>query len=371
MVNPNQLFGIALAFAVTLSVAGAASAQQGAPGQVRIQGVPVERQTPVPPAPVGGVGLLDLREEMRQLIQSISAFARGYRPNFIVIAKDGMNLLVKRDPVDETRASPARAYMRAIDGVTEQGVFFDKRRGDRPFGMPPEEERQQFLLSMTDFAVRRGLKVFTVDYSGNRQTVDEAFKLASARKYVSLVSPVPLADTNALPTYPRRPFNENPKSILSLGQVRNYVTIRNSQPFGTEAEFTLKMHDTNYDMVVVEVFHGRRPLSRRAVETLKYKKIGTKRLVLAYMDVGSAAAYHYYWQPGWREGSPAWISAPQRDDPDRYRVEFWQPDWQQVIFGDTNSFTYGLIAQGFDGVVIDGLDTVQYFEGGGEEEEEQ
>jgi len=253
MVNPNQLFGIALAFAVTLSVAGAASAQQGAPGQVRIQGVPVERQTPVPPAPVGGVGLLDLREEMRQLIQSISAFARG----------------------------------------------------DRPFGMPPEEERQQFLLSMTDFAVRRGLKVFTVDYSGNRQTVDEAFKLASARKYVSLVSPVPLADTNALPTYPRRPFNENPKSILSLGQVRNYVTIRNSQPFGTEAEFTLKMHDTNYDMVVVEVFHGRRPLSRRAVETLKYKKIGTKRLVLAYMDVGSAAAYHYYWQPGWREGSPA------------------------------------------------------------------
>jgi len=131
------------------------------------------------------------------------------------------------------------------------------------------------------------------------------------------------------------------------------------------------MHDTNYDMVVVEVFHGRRPLSRRAVETLKYKKIGTKRLVLAYMDVGSAAAYHYYWQPGWREGSPAWISAPQRDDPDRYRVEFWQPDWQQVIFGDTNSFTYGLIAQGFDGVVIDGLDTVQYFEGGGEEEEEQ
>jgi len=246
MSKQKHLIGIALVVALTLPVAGPAMAQQAEPGQVRIQGVPVAPQTPVPPPPVGGVGLLDLREEMRQLIQSISAFARRYRPNFVVIAKDGMNLLVKRDPVDETRGSPARAYMRAIDGIMEQGVFFDKRRGDRPFGMPPEEERQQFLLSMTDFAVRRGLKVFAVDFSRNRQTVDEAFKLASARKYVSLVSSVPLADTNALPAYPRRPFNENPKSILSLGQVRNFVTIRNSQPFGSEAEFTLKMHDTNY-----------------------------------------------------------------------------------------------------------------------------
>ena len=37
----------------------------------------------------------------------------------------------------------------------------------------------------------------------------------------------------------------------------------------------------NYDAVIVDVFHGRLPLTRQAVETLKYKKIGSRRLVLA------------------------------------------------------------------------------------------
>ena len=78
------------------------------------------------------------------------------------------------------------------------------------------------------------------------------------------------------------------------------------------------MKNTNYDLVVTGVFHDRRPLSKRAVETLKYKKLGARRLVFALMDIGSAAAYRYYWQDDWREGSPEFIAAPFPNDPDRY-----------------------------------------------------
>ena len=71
------------------------------------------------------------------------------------------------------------------------------------------------------------------------------------------------------------------------------------------------------------------------------------------------------------EGSPGWISGPVRDDPDRYYVEFWQPEWQKLIYGDTKSYVYGIIIQGFDGVVIEGIEeTYRYFERGGEEPEE-
>jgi uncharacterized protein (TIGR01370 family) len=134
-------------------------------------------------------------------------------------------------------------------------------------------------------------------------------------------------------------------------------------------QFALKMDETNYDMLAVEVFHGRKPLSRQAVETLKYKKIGAKRLVLAYMDIGSAASYYYYWRPEWREGSPSWIVAAMRDDPDRYNVEYWQNEWQQIFVGDTSSYIYGLIAQGFDGVIIDGLEAYTFFEDNNDDEE--
>lgn len=335
-------------------------------GQVRIQGVPVPSGTGSGGAAVTNGEILDIREEMRKFVQRISSYARSIKPGFVIIAKDGLDLIVKRDTVDETKASPARAYMRAIDGIMEEGLFFDKARGDRPFGTPPEPERKSQRLALADYAKQNGLRVFALDFGTDPKTIDDARQQANERGFLSLVSDTLSADIHQLPTYPPRPPKENAKSILSLGMVENYATIRNSAPHGLQSQFALKMHGSNYDALLVEVFHGRKPLTRQAVETLKYKKLGARRLVLAYMNIGSAASYHYYWQENWREGSPFWISAPLRDDPDRYNVEYWNADWQGVMSGNTNSYLYGIIAQGFDGVVIEGLDAYRFYESGGE-----
>ena len=190
--------------------------------------------------------------------------------------------------------------------------------------------------------------------------------------YVSIPAHAPTAELNSLPPYPRRPYGENSKSIASLKDVTNFAVITNSSTFGRVDEFALKMHETNYDLLIVDVFHGRTPLSRQAVETLKYKKIGTKRLVFATVNIGSAASYRYYWKPTWGEGSPSWIVTPLRDDPDSYYVQFWRPEWQRLISGDTKSYVYGAIAQGFDGIVLEGIEKAyRFFEGGGEEQEEE
>ena len=118
-----------------------------------------------------------------------------------------------------------------------------------------------------------------------------------------------------------------------------------------------------YDALLVEVLHGSAPLSRQAVETLKYKKLGSRRMVLAYMNVGRAASYQYYWENNWTTGYPAWIDEPLNSEPDHYRVKFWDKGWQNIITGNKNSYLYGIIAQGFDGVVIDGADSYKYYEG--------
>jgi len=360
---------IALAFSLLVTVAMTSSAAWSqATGQTRIQGVPQGGDIAAPLAQPALTAIIDLREEMRMFVQRIATYARRVKPNFIVIAKDGLDLLVKRDATDDTKTSPARAYLRTIDGVMQQGMFFAEAVGDRPFGAPPIPERQLPMLALADYAKNSGLKVLSLDFGKDRKTIDEARRLANERGFLSLVSDVPSQDIFKLPEHPARPPLENSRSVLSLDMVQNYATIRNSAPFGQEAQFALKMHDTNYDALLVEVFHGRKPLSKRAVETLKFKKLGARRLVFAYMDVGSAASYHYYWRANWREGSPFWISAPMRDDPDRYNVEYWRPDWQGIMSGDTSSYLYGIIAQGFDGVIIDGLDAYKFFEGDGEGE---
>ncbi len=344
---------------------GANQPGAGGGGFVRIQG----RDAPVPEAvpPSGGEVLMDLREEMRKFVISISRFGRKYRRDFRIVARGGLDLLVKRDVVDENRVSPARTYVRALDGLVAEGMFFTERRP----GTPPPPEIQAQMISLAEYAKNNGVRVMTLDYGAGNQFVNKARMEAKKRGFVSLVTERPLLDINQLPTYPKRPFGENSKSIISLGQVQNFIAVPNSLPFGREDTFALTLHGTNYDMVIVDVFHGRRPFSRQAVETLKYKKVGAKRLVLAQMDIGSAASYRYYWKNNWQEGSPSWISAPHRDDPDRHHVEYWRPGWKRIMAGDTNSYLYGIIRQGFDGVLLEGLEAYKFFEGGGEENEEE
>ncbi len=352
-------------------LAQAPAAQPQAPaaqprGRVRIQGRDVleEPAAPLPPPP----GLqIDTRQQMRKFLQSITTFARRHNRNFSVVVKGGLELLIKRDPVDETRYSPARTYMRSIDGVMVDGLFF----GNRVFGEPTSAVRTGRNLRLTEMAKANGLKVLVMDYGTDPKTVDESNRRNKKRGYVSTTLHAPLAELGSLPPYPSRPYGESPNSIISLKNVNTFAYITNSAAFGRADEFAMKMHDTNYDLLIVDVLHGRKPLSRQAVETLKFKKIGARRLVFATVNIGTAASYRYYWKAKWGEGSPAWIKAPVRDDPDRYHVEFWRPEWQRIISGDAKSYVYGLIALGFDGVILEGIEeSYRFFEGGGEQEEE-
>jgi cysteinyl-tRNA synthetase len=261
---------------------------------------------------------LDPREEMRRFVQSIRTFARQHRRGFVIIPQNGLDLLIKSDEADEGKPSPARTYMRSIDGVLQEGLFF----GIPEFGQPTDSDRRETLLSLTDMARTNGLSVFVVDYGTAAATIAESRRLNNARKLLSIVAPARGLEVNRLPTYIKRPEGENPKSIITMKDVRNFVYLRDSSTFGRQDQFALTLHENNIDMVVTDVFHRTgEPLSKQTVETLKYKKIGARRLVLAYVNIGTAASYHYYWRPHWTEGSPLWINAPYPGDPDRYYVQ--------------------------------------------------
>jgi len=330
----------------------------------RIQGEQREEEETVRSVDSGP--LLDFREETRKFLENITKYARGQRSNFIVIPKGAPELLTKIDDADETKASPARAYMKSIDGVMFDGLYF----GTKKSGVPTPPEKLAPLMSLARLAVKNRLNVLVIDYVNDAGQAEQSYIRNAAEGFTPFVANAKGEEMNSIPPFLKSPINENPNNILSIKDVRNFLYLGDSSGFGRQDEFALTMHGTNYDMIIVDVFHGREPLTRQAVETLKYKKVGAKRLVLAYMDIGSAASYQYYWKDDWREGSPSWIREPFRDNPDKYRVRYWQSPWQDIIYGNVNSYIYGLIAQGFDGVVIEGLDSYKFFIGTLEEEEE-
>ncbi len=298
-------------------------------------------------------------EEMRRLVEKLTKYARGLKSDFIVIVQNNLELLEKTDDMEIGVKAPAKAYARSIDGVLQSPLFFGKEELDETL---PEDETEAFL-KYTEIAKNAGLKVLVMDHGKKYKTALDAYRQAHKRGYVSFTANAFGPRIGAVPGLIGRPFNENPKSVVSLADVRNYLYLRNTQRFGRQDEFALKIHDYNHDMVVVDIYHGRTPLQRQAVETLKYKKLGARRLAVAYLNIGQASSYHYYWKPDWREGAPTWISAPIPGSPDDYYIQYWDPAWQQILYGSENSYIFGIISQGFDGVVLDGLQTYRYFEG--------
>ena len=57
------------------------------------------------------------------------------------------------------------------------------------------------------------------------------------------------------------------------------------------------------------------------------------------------------------------IAEPTPTNPDKYYVRYWYKAWQDSITGTPKAYVYGIFKQGFDGVVIDGINAYSFFEG--------
>ena len=193
----------------------------------------------------------------------------------------------------------------------------------------------------------------------------EAFKLNQTKGFIPFATSSPRFNYNRIPSFPRRPFRENPNNVTGLNMAKNFLYFSDSSSYDNQNEFVTALSGTNFDAVIIDVFHrGRRPFTKRHIHSMKFKNLGAKRLVLAYINIGHAESFRYYFKSGWQEGNPPFLGAPVADDPDKYYVQYWHPEWQKLMMGTIKSYAYGIVTQGFDGVVIDGVDAYVFFEDG-------
>jgi len=95
------------------------------------------------------------------------------------------------------------------------------------------------------------------------------------------------------------------------------------------------------------------------VARMKVKPDGSKRLVIAYMSIGEAESYRYYWDPSWAAAKPAWLLSENPDWKENFSVCYWDPGWQQTICGVPTAYLDKIIAAGFDGVYLDKCDVFE------------
>ncbi len=89
------------------------------------------------------------------------------------------------------------------------------------------------------------------------------------------------------------------------------------------------------------------------VDTLRQRPC--QRRVVAYLSIGEAEDYRWYWQRGWHTHPPAWLVEPDADWQGNYWVRYWDPRWQHIIYRSLDQ----IIAAGFDGIYLDRVDAYE------------
>lgn len=97
------------------------------------------------------------------------------------------------------------------------------------------------------------------------------------------------------------------------------------------------------------------------IDALKVRPDGRRRLVVAYLSIGEAERYRFYWDPAWFETAtrPSWLGDVNPRWAGNYPVDYWHPDWQRIITGGPDSYVSRIMAQGFDGLYLDRADIFQ------------
>lgn len=92
---------------------------------------------------------------------------------------------------------------------------------------------------------------------------------------------------------------------------------------------------------------------------LQRKPDGSRRLVLAYLSIGEAESYRYYWDPAWKSEKPRWLLSENPDWEGNFTVCYWDADWQRLMCGDKGAYLDRIISAGFDGVYLDKCDAFE------------
>lgn len=277
-------------------------------------------------------------ERMQDFVISISQYAKGIKPGFIIIPQNGCELAYTgMDSAGGLRMD----YLNAMDAITVEELFYNQTLVTDPY-------RLNLLQPL-----KLQKPILVADYLGNDNDLNDAIARNQQQGFLCFPRLNANYYYNSIPSVI---IDENSNDITNIGEARNFLYLLNAENFSTREGYLQALAATNYDLIIMDLFYEDSPLTPQEVETLKTKANGGKRLVVSYINIGAAEKYRYYWQKQWVLHIPHWLRKKYEGYTDEYYVKFWAPEWQEIIFGNENSYIHKIIDAGFDGAFLDNVE---------------
>lgn len=285
---------------------------------------------------------------MRDFVIRLSDSGKAKSASFLVIAQNGEDIIQEGSQVQKD-------YMSAVDGIGKEDFLYGASRDDVATSSRETSYSKRYL----DQFLAYGKKVMVTDYSSTPAKMQDSYTRNNSFGYISFAADQ--RELNSIPTYPQPIYANNSSPVNSLAAAKNFLYLINPEKFRNKEDYLSSLSQTDYDLFIIDLFYEGSALTRTDLARLKQKPGGGRRLAIAYMSIGEAEDYRYYWQGSWRSTPPAWLMQANPSWPGNYLVKYWDPAWQAIIIDNSDSYLNRIISAGFDGVYLDLIDAYEYF----------
>jgi len=300
---------------------------------------------------------LNFRQEMRDFVIDLSKYSKNVEHSFIIIPQNGQELITDNGEGD---GNPDTEYIAAIDATGRESMFYGYYNDDE---ITPDEDKQH-LLDLCNLCETKNIEVLTTDYCSDPVKMDNSYTQNNNNGFISFA-----ADHRGLDNIPSNPSpirDENTNNITDISNADNFLYLIDSEHYPTKQDFISAVSATNYDVIIMDLFHNENGIeteyTSNEIDQLRIKNNNGIRLVICYMSIGEAEDYRYYWNNNWETGNPVWLDKENPNWAGNYKVRYWEQGWQDIIFGNDNSYLKKILDAGFDGVYLDIIDGFEYFE---------
>ena len=281
-------------------------------------------------------------KKMQDFVVAISSYAKGINSNFAIIPQNGEELMFKflddGEGFDEQFIAAIDAY--GIEELFYNGVF------------EPDQYRLDLLLQ-----AREKLPILVADYTNSQANFDQSLIYNSDAGFIPFPRSSDNYDYKFIPNYIH---NENSNNITKVSEAKNYLYLISNENYATKQAFLDSIKETNFDVIIIDAFFGEDIFTKAEITSLKTKKNGGQRMVISYISIGSAEKYRYYWQEDWKLHKPRWLKKEYEGYSDEIWVKYWKKDWEEIIFGNDNSYMKKILDAGFSGAYLDNVEAFYF-----------
>ena len=276
--------------------------------------------------------------KMQEFIQEISQYTRSYNSSFILIPQNGEELIY--NDLEEEKGLN-QAFISSVNGWAIEELFYN--------GDPGVDD---YRLAMCQKMVPTKV-VLVADYLNSDSYESDARQQCINNGFLSFPR---LTNNYDYKEIPSTPHDQNQNDVNVLSDAKNYLYLLSSSNYTDKQSYLNAIRNTNFDVVILDAFFEEELLSAAEVNSLKTKVDGGKRLVIAYISVGSAEKYRYYWKKNWGLHRPAWLKKKYDGYKDEIWVKYWHKDWKEIMYGNDDSYFKKIINSNFDGAFMDNVE---------------